>query len=135
MASSNNNNQGTMIMPPSSKKTDVIMASLRHEITRESAAQTLGISATEVEKLEGAFIAAGTTALVELFDSPADGEGQTEKARDQVSQMGALNVISQSLSAILTLAELLNTTLETLHWVFGYIPSIGVIEDADLVMK
>ncbi len=114
-------------MPPSSKKIDVILASLRHEITRESAAQTLGISAAEVEKLEGVVIAAATTALT--------AEGQTGTARDQISQMGALNAISQSLSAILTLDELLNTTLETLHWVFGYSPTICVIEGSDLVMK
>ena len=141
MASSKNNTQGTMI-EPSPNAVDVVLACLRHEMTYEVAAQKLGISVNEIQELETRFITGGTTALepsdnnfTDVTTNSRTDETEIKTVHNQISQMGALNAISQSLSAILTLDELLNTTLETLHWVFGYIPSIGVIEGSDVVMK
>lgn len=138
MAASNSNDPGTLTLPPSATKAEVILACLRHETSYELAAEILGISVAEVQAAETDFVAAGTSALrtsTDTIDHTAQAGNQTGAADDRISQMGALNAISQSLSAILTLDELLNTTLETLRWVFGYIPAICIVEGQDLVMK
>src|SRR5258708_4199615 len=108
------------VMPPSSPdRVSAIIACLRQETSYEAVAQTFGVSPEEVKRWEKEFVAGGTRVL--------DINAASDKTHDQLTQMSALNAISQSLSAILTVDDLFNTTLDALRTVFGYIPMVCLV--------
>ncbi|MCC7451125.1 MAG: PAS domain-containing protein [Anaerolineae bacterium] len=122
-------------VPPYPDRTEAVLACLRGETTCEAVALSLGVSPDEVRQWQAAFIAGGTNTLNGTQAHIADLESQVASAHQLAKQMAALNAVSQSLSAILELDQLLDTTLDTLYLVFGYSTCIGLIEGAELVMK
>ncbi len=117
--------------PSSPDRVNAILACLRQETTHEAVAEMFGVSLDEVKQWETEFVAGGAAAL----NGSTGPSNHADAAHDQLTQMGALNAISQSLSGILTVDDLLNTTLETLRTVFGYIPMVCLVENDDLVIK
>src|SRR5258706_9450662 len=117
--------------PSSPDRVNAILACLRQETTHEAVAEMFGVSLDEVKQWETEFVAGGAAAL----NGSTGPSNNADAAHDQLTQMGALNAISQSLSGILTVDDLLNTTLETLRTVFGYIPMVCLVENDDLVIK
>ncbi len=122
-----------MATPAITERTAAVLACLRREKTYAQVAGEFGVSPDEVQRWESAFIAGGSSVLADEQTAPLS--GQMESRRDKVSQMGALNAIGQTLTAILDLDQLLDTAMDNLHWVFGYAPTIALIEGVDLVVK
>src|SRR5258708_36285419 len=124
-------------------RASAIMALLRGEISHAALAHQFSVPITEVKRWELDFIEGGKIALNSQLHGVegsqhgqiADLEGRIVVARDQLSQVNALNAISQSLSAILDLDKLLETTLDTLYWVFGYVPSVALVVGDDLIIE
>src|SRR5262249_39995018 len=128
-------------------RASAVLALIRREISPDALAHQFGVSKDDIQRWEREFIAGGMSALDAQPDGQhqatvgsqprqvADLEGRIAVARDQLSQVNALNAISQSLSAILDLDKLLETTLDTLYWVFGYVPQLALVEGDDLVIK
>ena len=112
-----------------------ILALLRQETTYDAIANEFGVSSAEVQRWAADFIAGGTAVLTNAAQHTVDLEGRIDAAHARLSQISALNVISQSLSAILDLDKLLETTLDNLHWVFGYFPTVALVDDEDLVIE
>src|SRR5689334_9124241 len=122
-------------MPPlSSEQINGVLACMRREASYAVVAERFGVSTSVVQEWETEFVKAGSSAL-SSYHASENGDSNIQAVRDRLSQINALNAISQSLSAILNLDELVDTTLDNLHWVFGYTPCIALSEGEDLVVK
>jgi two-component system, NtrC family, sensor histidine kinase KinB len=114
---------------PALDQIDMILACINGEITIEDAAARLGVSIEEIRQREAALLQAGKNA------TGKSSGGDIEGVRDRLSAINALNAISQSLSAILDLHELLETIVDNLLWVFGYKATACLVEGDDVVIK
>src|SRR5579859_6989623 len=121
--------------PTLAERSDAILAVLRGKKTYEAIAHDFGVSVATVQEWETNFIQAGTAAISDKTSGLNELQGRIVAAEDKLSQLGAVSAISQSLSAILTMDELVNTTLDTLRLVFGYLPTIGIVEGKDVVVR
>src|SRR5258708_14781382 len=111
-----------MSAPSHSERVNAVLACLRGETTYEAIAEQFKVTASEVQGWEASFIAGGSSAL-------------NESDRDLVTEMGAINAISQSLVALLDLDELWDATVDNLFWVFGYTSTVALIEAEQIVVK
>jgi PAS domain S-box-containing protein len=111
-----------MSTPSHTDRVNAVLACLRGETSHEAVAERYGVSLIEVQRWEDSFIAGGSSAL----DS---------SDRDLVTEMGAINAVSQSLVAILDLDELWNAAVDNLYWVFNYIACVALIEGDMVVIK
>src|SRR5438132_5857073 len=91
--------------PSHSERINAVLACLRRETTYEAIAERFSVSPSDVQRWESSFIAGGSVAL------------DPNTNRDLVSEMGAINAISQSLTAILNPNELWSAAIDNLFWV------------------
>src|SRR5262245_1675879 len=101
-----------------------ILALMRGEISAQALADRFGVSVAKIHEWETDFIAGGTRMLK-----------STANDKTRTIDLAALHAISQSLAAILDLDDLIGATIDNLHWVFGYVPCIGLVEGTSLVFK
>src|SRR5258706_14480539 len=118
----------------STEQINGVLACIRREASYADVAERFGVSPAVVQEWEAEFVKAGSGAL-SSYHSSDNGDSNIQAVRDRLSQINALNAISQSLSAILNLDELVDTTLDNLHWVFGYTPCIALVDGDELVVK
>ncbi|MEP7287222.1 MAG: GAF domain-containing protein [Chloroflexota bacterium] len=117
-----------------SDHTNAVLECIRHELSYETVAQRFGVSREEVRRWEADFIAAGASAL-EGNISQAVIDSMSDADSDKLSQIKALNTLSQSFNTQLTVDELIDTLLQNIKSVLGYLPSAGLIEGEDIVLK
>src|SRR5262245_18038386 len=111
-------------LTPENVRVTGIIALLRGETSRQALADRFGVPVAKIQEWETDFIAGGTRML------KAATPNQTPTI-----DLGALHAISQSLAAILDLDDLIGATADNLHWVFGYVSCIGLVEGSSLVLK
>lgn len=104
---------------------DAILSCVRRETSYDEVAHQFSVLPTDIQHWEAEFIAGGCRALRQT----------TENLSGTDNELGALNAVSQSLSAILDLDELLDAAIDNLHWVFGYNACVGLVEGTEIVIK
>src|SRR5260221_4250499 len=112
------------------ERAEAILSLLRGETSLQVLADRFDVPISEIQEWESVFIAGGSWSLTQAHD---DNLPVADKA--QSIDLAALHVISQSLAAILDVDDLVATTIDNLHWVFGYTPCIGLVDGPMLVLK
>jgi PAS domain S-box-containing protein len=135
-------NQDVMGSDGHSERVNGLLALLRGETSYEAVAQRFGVSVAEIRAWELVFIQDGANGLEKKLGDQHESESKTDLAigsdivtDDTIHDTDAVIAVSQSLAAILDLGELLDATLDILHVVYNYTPTIYFLENSDLVFK
>lgn len=125
-----------------SERVNAILALLRRETSYEVVAQRFGVSISEIQAWETAFILDGANGLEKKLSITSGDDAKTDKDSSKDRETGdatrdtdSVIAVSQSLAAILDLSELLDATLDILHVVYNYTPAIYFLENTDLIFK
>ncbi|MCC7207085.1 MAG: GAF domain-containing protein [Anaerolineae bacterium] len=103
---------------------NAMLALLRGEKSRGDLAAEMGVSLDTVRRWEGDFVRAGMEAL------------ESENAAlARSSDLVALHAMSQTLSTLLELDNILNASVEMLLVLFSYTACIGMIEGSELILE